>query len=153
MIDPANHLDVVAAAKYLNITTTAVYSAISSRKIQAFRIAGKWYIDFKEVEGYASRRYDRRYSTFKGELKFDPQKGEMTPLDVAKNLRMPVQTIYYLLRTKKLKAFRKGSCYVVLLKDMDQAKKILNNNRQGMVRVISYDGTESDGHPDSMGSA
>ena len=144
-------MSVAEAAKYLKISYQAVYVAILNKKMAAFKDGGKWYIENKEVDGYAKRRYDRRFSTFNGKLKFDPEKGEMTPTDVSKKLNVSVHHIYYLLRNKKLKAFRKGSCYVVLMKDIEEAKKILNINRKVVVPVSSYDRTEGDGDSGSMG--
>lgn len=77
----------------------------------------------------------------------------MSPKHVTKRLKIPVSTFYNWVRENRIKHVKKGSSYVVLVRDMKDAKEILNKNRESVVRVCSNDHVESHGRPDSMGCA
>lgn len=144
-------MSVSQTAKYLKVGNQAVYQAIKLVKLKAEKIEGIFRISKTEADAYIERRYDHRFSIYKGGLKFDPEKGEMSTKQVAKSLGIPVQTAYYMLRNGKLKYTRKGYSYVVIIKDIEYAKKILKLNQPPVVPVRD-DRIESHGESRSLGS-
>jgi hypothetical protein len=142
------------AAEYMGLTRQAVYIAIKTKKMTGYKKDGMWFVSQKEINGYMGRRYNRTYSTWKnGKPKFDKDKGELCTREVSERLKIPMQKAYYMIRTGRLRSLRKGASYVVLIKDLEEAKKILNNNLNPVVPMSSYDRTQSNGQSDSLGSA
>lgn len=142
------------AAMYMQVSRQAVYVALISGKMAGTKKDGKWFISRSEVDEYLVRKYNRAYSTIDGKPRFDKKKGELSTREVAEHLNIPMQKAYYLIRSGVLKSFRKQSSYVVLVRDLQEAKKILNNNLGSGIQVGSYDDrTDSNGEPGSVGSS
>jgi excisionase family DNA binding protein len=114
------YVSVSKTAKIMKVTNQAVYHAIGAKKIMANRVIGKWKINRHEIEKYIKNKRKREFSTFNGKPKFDKAQGELSVNEAADFLNMPVQTVYYLLRTDQIGYCRKGATYVMRLDDVEQ---------------------------------
>lgn len=101
-------LSITEAAKQHNVTRQAIYVAIKEKKLRAEKINGRWTISTDALRDYKEQKYSREKSTYNGELLFDKQKGTYSVAQVSKMLNVPVQTIYYALRSGKLKGDQTG---------------------------------------------
>lgn len=141
------------AAKYMQVSPQAVYIAIRSGKMKAYQKGRRWYISMEAIHEYIGKKYNRKYSVnSKGKPSFDKDKGELCTREVAERLNIPMQRAYYLIRTGILRSRRKGGSYVMFIKDLEEAKKILNNNAQSAAQVESYgDSINDNGQSNSLG--
>jgi len=128
------NVTVPKAAAYLNRTKELVYQAIHSKKMPATKNGKAWTINIKDIETYKQNRYKREFSSFKGKLKFDKSHGEHSVVDVSKILSLPIQKVYYMLRTNKLRSIRKGCSYVINTKDIQDCHFEIREYKKRMQR-------------------
>jgi excisionase family DNA binding protein len=114
-----NLLNITQAAKLKNVTRQAIYQAIKSKKLKALRNEFKWIINLNDLEDYEKSKYSRAYSTHKGELIFDKEKGLFSCIETSKICNVPVQTIYHAIHTGKLKAKRTRRSFVIHKDDIE----------------------------------
>ncbi len=103
-------LSVSEAAEKLDVTRNAIYQAIKKNHLFANPYHKKWVIDSQDLEKYYQQRYKRK--------SFDKSKGELSVIDCAKVLGKSIDCVYYALRKKHLKHFRRGCAYVIKLNDL-----------------------------------
>lgn len=101
-------LSITEAAKQHNVTRQAIYVAIKENKLRAEKINGRWTISTDSLREYKEQKYSREKSTYNGELIFDKGRGDYSVSQVSKMLNVPVQTVYYALRSGKLKGKQTG---------------------------------------------
>lgn len=113
-------ISVTKAAKILGVTRQAAYIAMKKGRIPAIRCADtkKWLITVEHVQAYQKSKYSRENSTYKGELIFDKSKGLYSVSEAAKVLDVPVQKVYYAMRSGHLKSHRKGANWVINIDDI-----------------------------------
>ena len=99
-------ISITEAARINNVTRQAIYVAIQQDKLKAVKQMNRWFIKEDDLAAYTASKYSRKKSTFGGETIFSDNK--FSPKTVAKILDVPVQQIYYAIRTKQLLAERTG---------------------------------------------
>ena len=126
-------VSITEAAKINNVTRQAIYVAIKQNKLKASKDSTRWTIDLDDLEEYRRQKYSRTKSMFNGELLFDNKRGFYSVNQVAKQLNVPAQKIYYATRVGLLKASRKGAAWVIHQNDLDEYKRnyLLKKDSQG----------------------
>lgn len=114
------------AAKFSNVKPAAISLSIKEGRIKAEKIDGRWVIKKEDLEEYLKNRYKREKSIYKGEKRFDPEKGEMSPMMACKYIKekfgkdVSSQQIYHKMRTNQMDSIKKGCCWVVYKCDVDR---------------------------------
>lgn len=115
-------------AEILGVTRQAVYLAIRLKKLEVEKIDLKWRISQEELEEFKKNRYDHTKTTRPdGALKFDPSEGRYSIRQFAEFYEVPRQRIYYLIHAKRIKYTRDGSSLIILVKDEDATRKVVNS--------------------------
>ncbi|MCH9609628.1 MAG: EUO transcription factor [Chlamydiales bacterium] len=123
-------VSITEAARINNVTRQAIYVAIKQGKLKATKNT-RWEIDLKDLEEYRENKYSRTKSMFGGELLFDNNKGYFSVNQVARELGVPAQKIYYATRTGMIKGARKGAAWVIHQEEVERyraeylAKKVV----------------------------
>lgn len=104
------------AAEFSNVTRQAVYVAIRAGKLEAAK-EGHWQITPQALEEYRKNRWNRLHSIKDGQPLVSKEKGEYLVRQIAENLRLPIQKVYYDIRCNRLKAQRRGKAYIITLAD------------------------------------
>lgn len=105
------------AAYRTNATRQSVYLAIKKGNLEATKDK-RWKITLNALEQYKKERWSRIKSKHNGQPLVSPEKGEFLARQVAENLNIPIQRIYYDMRCNRLKYTRKGAAYIITLADM-----------------------------------
>jgi len=105
-------VSITEAAKINNVTRQAIYVAIKQKKLKATK-SSRWEISLKDLEEYRRNKYSRAKSTFNGEPLFDNEGGYFSVNQVAKQLGIPAQKVYYATRIGLIKGTRKGAAWVI----------------------------------------
>lgn len=105
-------VSITEAARINNVTRQAIYVAIKQKKLRAVK-GTRWEIDVQDLEDYRNNKYSRTKSMYAGELLFDNAKGYYSVNQVADQLGVPAQKIYYATRTGMIKGARKGAAWVI----------------------------------------
>ena len=115
-------MNVREAADFLRVTPQAVYLAIKSGKLRSHHEGRYLVILESDLIHYENKvRYNRKYSLYNGELRFDPDKGEVSVRDAAERSGEHLNTVYYLVRSGQIPYVRKGSSYVFKFEDFREA--------------------------------
>jgi excisionase family DNA binding protein len=124
-------VSITEAAKLNKVTRQAIYVAIKLNKLKAQKDSARWTIHLDDLAEYRKHKYSRAKSVFNGELIFDNHKGYYSVNQVAKQLGVPPQKIYYATRSGKIKAERKGAAWVISTAEVEEYKnKYLNKKRR-----------------------
>lgn len=113
------------AAEYLGISRQAIHIATNSKRL-AFSRKSVWskgwkYFNKEDLDSYRANKYNRVITTIiNGEKVF--QGDNMTLGNAAKYLNITYDNMYYLLTSGKVRYRRKGHCYVIDIKDLDEYK-------------------------------
>lgn len=118
-VDKSRLVSITDAAEANNVTRQAIYVAIKLNKLKAYKDAARWMINLDDLKAYRSQRYCRTKSMYNGELIYDAEKGYFSVNQVARNLAVPAQKIYYAMRIGLIKASRKGSAWVISQQDVE----------------------------------
>lgn len=129
-------VSITEAAKINNVTRQAIYVAIKQSKLKASKDSTRWTIDLDDLEEYRRQKYSRTKSMYAGELLFDNKRGFYSVNQVAKQLNVPAQKIYYATRVGLLKATRKGAAWVIHQNDLEEYKKNYLNRRDPQGQVV-----------------
>jgi len=124
--------------QYGNVTRQAVYLAIRKKKLKAKKVKGRWWISKKEYDIYRLNKFNRDTFKHNGEYIYDMEQGHFSVQQVCKiftcTLKRPYsqQRLYYLLRSGKIRGFRKGAAWVIAKDDavvlLDQLRGV--NDKQ-----------------------
>lgn len=113
-VEPASKLLTInEAAELSSVTRQAIYVAIKQKKLRASKLTARWNIHLDDLEDYRLLRYSRTQSVYGGDLLFDNAQGYYSIAQTAQMLQISPQRIYHAARIGRLKAFRKGSAWVV----------------------------------------
>lgn len=110
---PEGYVSITEAARYNGVTRQAIYVAIKQNKLKAHKHSRRWTIRVEDLDHYKTNKYSRTKSVYNGELLFDNSKGYYSVGQVARMLNVPSQKIYYATRSGMLKAFRRGTAWVI----------------------------------------
>ena len=113
-------LTITQAADESGVSRQAVYLAIKKGRLKCDDMKRPLRISRKNVDAYNATLYSREYSKHKGELRFDNSKGEYSVPQLANMLCLSSQSIYYWIRSGKLKCIKKGKSWVIHENDMHQ---------------------------------
>lgn len=111
------------AGLHAHVQRQSIYLAIKKGRLKATKVNNRWRIKLLDLDDYRCSKYNRDYRTINGELVFDMEKGEFSVQQVCKvmcatlNRQFSMQRLYYLLRIGQVKAFKKGSTWVILKED------------------------------------
>lgn len=122
-------VSITEAARIKNVTRQAIYVAIRLKRLKAYKdndVLKVFLVDLKE---YDSRKYSREYHSFiDGKPIFDESKGYFSVDKASVRINVPVQKLYYAIRSGKLKASRKNAAWVIHVSDLMQYhSRYLNN--------------------------
>ncbi|WP_108624395.1 helix-turn-helix domain-containing protein [Candidatus Similichlamydia epinepheli] len=125
-------VSITEAAKINNVTRQAIYVAIKQKKLRAYKKIARWTIDLDDLAAYRRDRYSRSKSMYNGKLLFDNSKGYYSVGQTARLLNLSAQRIYYATRVGHLGAERRGSSWVIHIKDIEkyQREHVLGNRRR-----------------------
>ncbi len=112
---------ITEAAQHSKVTRQAIYVAIKQHKLKATKNT-RWEIDPRDLEEYRKNKYSRKKSMFQGTLLFDNDAGYFSVNQVAQQLGVPAQKIYYATRTGTIKGARKGAAWVIGREEIDRYK-------------------------------
>ena len=121
---PVEFNDLREVAEYAHIGRQAIYLAIKKGGMKAVKKGRKWSFLRKDVDAYILNKYNRDNSKHNGELIFDMDKGFYSVFHVSKFLTIELgypyakQRLYFLIRTGRLKASKKGSAWVIAKEDV-----------------------------------
>lgn len=112
-------MTVSVAARKAHLSTAALLAAVrKGEKIKACKIKNRWMLTQGELEGYLSKKYDRRYTKIDGEPLFEIEKGTYDIRSASEIFEVPAQALYYAIRTRRLKYIRKKCSYVLEHRDI-----------------------------------
>jgi excisionase family DNA binding protein len=109
------------AAKYLNISTQAIYIAIKKGLLNASKVDGKYYVSLRMLDEYQKNRYNRRHSIFEGKPLLS--ENEFTIRETSEKLNLNLTHLYYLVRSGAIKSIRRGNHYIIKQEYIDQYLK------------------------------
>ena len=107
------------ASEYAKVTRQAIYVAIKKKKLTAVKRRGRWCIFKKDLHSYQLNKHNRHLRVVDGERIYDPEKGLFSIPEVcmmiSTKMKQPysIQHLYYLVRSGQLKAFKRGSAWVI----------------------------------------
>lgn len=117
-----HELGIGQAAIISGVSRQAVYVAITKGCLKASKDekTRRWLIKYCDLIQYRKERYSRKYSRdAQGDLFYNPSEGIFSPVQVARMFAIPVQRVYYLLRSGNLGVVRKEGRQVILQKHID----------------------------------
>lgn len=120
------------AGQYARVTRQAIYVALKAKRLKATKLNNRWKIKKEDLDEYRGNKYNRDLRKQNGELVFDMEKGHFSVPQVCKvlsaSLNRPysLNHLYYLIRSGKVKAFRKGYAWVI---HKDDAIALLEKER------------------------
>jgi excisionase family DNA binding protein len=130
----AKVVSITEAARINNVTRQAIYVAIKQKKLRATK-GTRWEIDLKDLEEYRNNKYSRTKSMFDGNLLFDNTAGYYSVNQVADQLGVPAQKIYYATRTGMIKGTRKGAAWVIHKEEVERYKNEYLSRKQKAVKA------------------
>lgn len=116
-------LTITEAAKALSITRQAIHIAIMLERLKAMYEDGHWNIKREDLQEYIKEKYDRKHSKYNGEKLFDMNRGTISLARASELLKEDYNHMYYLVRSGKLRAKRKGKAYVLKIADLNEYSK------------------------------
>ena len=138
---PEEFFSLKQAGDYAHVKRQAVYLAIKNRGLKAEKIGSRWRIKRADYDEWRANKYNRDKRKINGQLVFDLEKGHFSLNQVCKifsetlGYSYSLQHLYYLVRTGQLKAFRKGSAWVIVKED---AIELLEKERGNDKRQRSF---------------
>lgn len=108
-------LTVQEAAKYLKISSQGIYIAIKKGRIPTVRWGQQRFISKPHLDKY-------RKSKWKRESTYNKSKGEISVVEGAKRLKIPVQKLYYLMRRGIVPYTKKGRAYILNKETLKKVK-------------------------------
>lgn len=120
------------ASKLMDVTRSAIHIAIKNKRLKADWNKTRWTIKREDLEEYQKSKYSRKNSLFEGEPVFSD--GEYSVIQSAKILNENPQKIYYMVRTGKLKSYRKGCSWIIKKEDLDQFIEESKENKNRKVQ-------------------
>lgn len=124
-----NVVSITEAAKLNNVTRQAIYVAIKLNKLRATKETTRWTISLQDLEDYRTQKYSRTKSVYNGELLFDNEQGYYSVNQVAEQLSVPAQKIYYATRIGLLKAHRRGAAWVIHNNDIKEYQESITQKK------------------------
>jgi excisionase family DNA binding protein len=127
-------ITVSEAAKISKKSKQSVYLAIRLFKLKVCRVDGQIMVPLSCLEEYRSTLYSRMHRARRnGEKVFGP--GKYTVAAAAEKLKVPTQSLYYAIRTRKIRYHRRGVHIVLREEDIEEYKKTYINPVRVDVRV------------------
>lgn len=112
-------VSVTEAAKIKKVTRQAIFLAIKTKSLRAFRHGHRYRIYLSDLNEYNKHLYSRfKHSHFEGERIFDETKGYLSVQKAAELIKIPKQKLYYAIRLNLLKSVRKNNQYVIHVDDL-----------------------------------
>lgn len=118
-------LTIIEASQLLGITRHGVLLAIQAKRMKAKKVNNRWMIEPADINDYIFNRWNRDRSIFKGDLKFDPDKGELSIKSAAIRSKIDEQHLYYAIKKGYLPAKRKGKSWVINADEVDKYKVVM----------------------------
>jgi excisionase family DNA binding protein len=106
-------------------TKAAIYQALYLGKLKGKREKTHWQIKKSDLIAYHKNKYNSDSRIYEGRPIYSMEKGELSPLHVAKLWGSHRTYIYFLIRRGYLPAFRKGKSYVIKREDAVRVHKQL----------------------------
>lgn len=125
-LDKCTFFTLQQAATYAKVTRQAIYLAVKKRGLIAHKKGNRWFITQEDLDAYRASKYDRSKNA-----PHKMEQGEFSVLQAAKILSLPRSEggsgqlvpdhhIYYLIRVGELKAFKKGSSWVIRKEELEE---------------------------------
>lgn len=115
-------LSLTAAAQYAKVQRQALWLALEKGRLksvgkQVVKGRQQWMFTKAAIDEYRKTKYDRQYSMINGDLKFSPEKNRWSVAQVSKYMSVPINRIYYLVRSGQIRCQRMGSAIVLKKED------------------------------------
>jgi hypothetical protein len=112
-------------ARMAQVSVQAVRMGIINKRFPAHKVARRWWVYKQDYIDYVKSKYSREFSKDEnGSLIYNPDEGRYSPNQLAKLLGEPVQHIYFLINSNRLRSTRKGKCsHVVSMEDLQSYMK------------------------------
>ena len=120
-----SYFTVKEVSEIKGVTTKAVYMAIRSGRLQSYRDGGIIKVLKDDLEKYEAMKWDRKLTVFDGETVYSDKKGLISVDRAADMIEVSKQKLYYAIRQGTLRASRKGTLYVIDVKDLFKYKESL----------------------------
>jgi len=115
-------MKVKQVAEYREVHPQTIYMAIRRGRLKAKKREKHWFVDIHDVYEYEEMLYNRLNTVDeKGKRVFDAEKGLYSPVQLANELGVPPQRIYYLIRKRMIPFTRRGSAYVLNINGLDKS--------------------------------
>lgn len=125
------YIKVKEAAQIMGITIQSVYQAIRYTTLKAKKINDVLYTTNEWIEEYRKHLCSKQeHSRYNGRNVFDKEKGEYSLQMASEMTSIPVHTLYYMIDTGKIKAFRRGVYWVITDQEIQRACNILEEKRK-----------------------
>jgi Helix-turn-helix domain len=113
------YVSVKEAARLKRVTREAIYLAIRLGRLKACCDGRRMKVSILDLNDYDASRWDHlRHSRFKEEKLLDKKNGYVSINDAAKAIRVPMQKLYYAIRSGKIKATKRNSAWMVHVEDL-----------------------------------
>lgn len=113
-------LTIAQAALLSNVSKQAVYVALLSGRLKAYKSGSRWRIEKEDLWEYRRNLYSRMKSKYQGEYIYQPENGIISIRESGRIAEMDYHKIYYFIRNGRLKASRKGCAWVIHRADLDE---------------------------------
>jgi len=115
-------MTVKQVAEYREVHPQTIYMAIRRGKLKALKKGKHWLLEHLDVYAYEGLLYNRiNTRDEKGNRIFDHKKGLYSPVQLANELAISPQRIYYLIRKRMIPFTRKGAAYVLDISGLDKS--------------------------------
>lgn len=122
-------MNIIQAAKELQITRAAVYMAITNNRLNAKKDSCGWTITLDDVIKYKNSRYKKECPIIDGKPLFDRSRGEVSIKEASILLKCQVQKLYHACRYKHMKSEKRKCHWIITLYDIIEYRNKLNDAR------------------------
>jgi excisionase family DNA binding protein len=118
------NFSIAETAKIMCVSRQAVYVAIKLGRLKSVKVGKRQWISKDSLLEYQKNKYSRQLKEVDGVKLFDGIE-RFNPRMAAKYMKLPLQQIYYLIRTNRIKYSKHRCAYILGKQEMDEYKKVI----------------------------
>lgn len=122
-------LTVKEAASIQHVTVPAIIQAIRIKKLKSKKVGGRWEIDIDDLIAFDRNKFNRDLSIYQDQLKFDPEKGELSVKKAAELSGFNEQHLYHAINYEYIPASKKGGSWVIKIEELERYKQMRKDHR------------------------
>jgi excisionase family DNA binding protein len=122
------YLNLKEAAERARVQRQAIYVAIRKKNLPAIKKGRFWLVSASDLEQYRLNKYNSENKVHNGDKVYDEHSGHYSVQRVCFEMSIhlgapyPKNHVYYLIRTFKIDAIRKGHSWVIPASELERLK-------------------------------